>query len=128
MPKTWYSNSHVCSTQKRSWGCQISIMCTALPMPKLPCLYILSFFCLFVWLVGFLTSSSTTRLYRGWAPRQSVRQFYMLPHTRQSERGDHDLCLSRSHYTDMNSTSRERAATAGVEPRTSSPGVAHSTD
>ena len=28
--------------------------------------------CLFVWLVGFLTTSSTTRLYRGWAPRQSV--------------------------------------------------------
>ena len=25
-----------------------------------------------VWLVGFLTSSSTTRLYRVWAPRQSV--------------------------------------------------------
>ena len=25
-----------------------------------------------VWLVGFLTSSSTTRLYRGRAPRQSV--------------------------------------------------------
>ena len=28
--------------------------------------------CLFVWLVGFLTFSSTTRLYRGQAPRQSV--------------------------------------------------------
>ena len=27
---------------------------------------------LFGWLVGFLTSSSTTRLYRGRAPRQSV--------------------------------------------------------
>ena len=27
---------------------------------------------LFVWLVGFLTSSSTSRLYRGRAPRQSV--------------------------------------------------------
>ena len=36
------------------------------------------------WLVGFLTSSSTTRLYRGRAPRQSVRQFYVLPHMRQS--------------------------------------------
>ena len=32
------------------------------------------------WLVGFLTSSSTTRLYRGPAPRQSVWQFYVLPH------------------------------------------------
>ena len=34
---------------------------------------------LFVCLVGFLTSSSTTR-----APRQSVWQFYVLPHMRQS--------------------------------------------
>ena len=36
------------------------------------------------WLVGYLTSPSTTRLYRGRAPRQSVRQFYVLPHMRQS--------------------------------------------
>ena len=36
------------------------------------------------WLVGFLTSSSTTRLYRGRAPRQSVWQFYVLAHMRQS--------------------------------------------
>ena len=36
------------------------------------------------WLVGFLTSSSTTRLYRGRAPRQSVWQFYVRPHMRQS--------------------------------------------
>ena len=40
--------------------------------------------CWFGWLVGFLTSSSTTRLYRGPAPRQSVWQFYVLPHMRQS--------------------------------------------
>ena len=40
--------------------------------------------CLLGWLVGFLTSSSTTRLYRGRAPRQSVWQFYVLPHMRQS--------------------------------------------
>ena len=39
---------------------------------------------LFVCLVGFLTSSSTTRLYRGRAPRQSVWQFYVLPHMRQT--------------------------------------------
>ena len=39
---------------------------------------------LFVCLFDFLTSSSTTRLYRGTAPRQSVWQFYMLPHMRQS--------------------------------------------
>ena len=36
------------------------------------------------WLVGFLTSPSTTRLYRGRAPRQSVWQFNVLPHMRQS--------------------------------------------
>ena len=40
--------------------------------------------CLFVWLVGFLMSPSTTRLYCGRAPRQSVWQFYVLPHMRQS--------------------------------------------
>ena len=35
-------------------------------------------------LFGFLTSSSTTRLYCGRAPRESVWQFYVLPHMRQS--------------------------------------------
>ena len=40
--------------------------------------------------------------------------------THETERGDHDFCLSRSHYTDNDPTSRERAATAGIEPRTSS--------
>ena len=38
----------------------------------------------FVCLFGFLTSLSTTRLYRGRAPRQSVWQFYVPPHMRQS--------------------------------------------
>ena len=41
-------------------------------------------YALFVCLFGFLTSSSTTRLYRGRAPRQRVCQFYVLPHMRQS--------------------------------------------
>ena len=45
---------------------------------------IVGFFFFFFWLVCFLTSSSTTRLYRGWAPRQSVWQFNVLPHMRQS--------------------------------------------
>ena len=40
--------------------------------------------CLIDWLVGFLTSSSNTRPYRGRVPRQSVRQFYVLPQMRQS--------------------------------------------
>ena len=51
--------------------------------------------------------------------------------THETELGDHDFCLSRSHYydyTDTDPTSRERAATAGIEPETSSPGVARSTD
>ena len=46
---------------------------------------VLSYTGLFVWFVGFLTSSSTTRLYRRRAPRQNVWQlFYVLPHMRQS--------------------------------------------
>ena len=82
--------------------------------------------CLFVWLVGFLTSSSTTRLYRGRAPRQE-RLTILRAATHETELGDHDFCLSRSHYTDTDPTCRERAATAGIEPGTSSPGVARST-
>ena len=77
-------------------------------------------------LVGFLTSSSTTRLYRGRAPRQE-RLTILRAATHETELGDHDFCLSRSHYTDTDPTCRERAATAGIEPRTSSPGVARST-
>ena len=42
------------------------------------------FVCLVGWLVGVLKSSSTTRLYRGRASRQSFWQFYVLPHMRQS--------------------------------------------
>ena len=52
-------------------------------------------FCLFVSLVGFLTSSSETRLYRRRAPRQSVWQFYVLPHTRQ--RGETMTPVSAGH-------------------------------
>ena len=48
--------------------------------------------------------------------------------THEAEREDHDFCLSRSHYTDTDPTSRERAGTAGIEPGTSSPGVARSVD
>ena len=46
--------------------------------------------------------------------------------THETELGDHDFCLSPSHYTDTDPTSREREATAGIERRNSSPGVAHS--
>ena len=48
--------------------------------------------------------------------------------TLETELGDHDFCLSRLHYTDTDPTSRERAATAGIESGTSSLGVARSTD
>ena len=82
---------------------------------------------LFVCLVGFLTSSSTTRLYRGRAPRQE-RLTILRAATHETELRDHDFCLSRSHYTDTDPTRRERTATAGIEPGTSSPGVARSTD
>ena len=58
-----------------------------------------SFVCLFGWLVVFLTSSSTTRLYRGRAPRQE-RLTILRAATHETELGDHDFCLSRSHYTD----------------------------
>ena len=78
------------------------------------------------WLVGFLTSSSTTRLYRGRAPRQE-RLTILRAATHETELGDHDFCLSRSHYTDTDPTSGERATTAGIEPGSSSPGVARST-
>ena len=81
---------------------------------------------LFVCLFVFLTSSSTTRLYRGRAPRQE-RLTILRAATHETELGDHDFCLSRSHYTDTDPTCRERAATAGIEPGTSSPGVARST-
>ena len=78
------------------------------------------------WLVGFLTFPSTTRLYRGRAPRQ--RLAILRAATHETELGDHDFCLSRSHYIDTDPTIRERAATAAIEPGTSSPGVALSCD
>ena len=51
---------------------------------RLHLLQTLGFVVWFLVLFGFLTSLSTTRLYRGQAPRQSVRQFYVLLHMRQS--------------------------------------------
>ena len=49
-------------------------------------------YALFVWLVGFLTSSSTTRLYRGRAPRQE-RLTILRAATHEAELGDHDFYL-----------------------------------
>ena len=42
-----------------------------------------------VWLVGFLTSLSTTRLYRGRAPRQE-RLTILRAATHETEQGDRD--------------------------------------
>ena len=36
--------------------------------------------------------------------------------THETELADHDFCLSRSHYTDTDPTSRERTATAESNP------------
>ena len=79
-------------------------------------------FCLVGWLADFLAFSSTTRLYRGRAPK-TERLIILRAATHETELGDHDFCLSRSDYTDTDRISRERAATAGIEPGTSSPGV-----
>ena len=60
-------------------------------------------------------------------PRQSVWQFYVLPHVRQS--GETMISFSAGHIIlTPTQTSRERAATAGIKPGTSWPGVARSTD
>ena len=34
--------------------------------------------------------------------------------TQETEQGDHDSCLSRSHYTDTDPTNKKRAAAAGI--------------
>ena len=70
----------------------------------------------FVCLVGFLTSSSTTRVYLGRALRERERLTILRAATYETERGHHDFCLSRSHYTDIDPTSRGLAATAGTNP------------
>ena len=59
---------------------------------------------------------------------QDWRLTILCAATHKTERGDHDFCLSRSLYTDTHPTNRERAVTAGIGPRTSSPGVARSTN
>ena len=83
-----------------------------------------SLVCLLVWflniLVNYLVISRT-------GPK-TERLTILRAATHETELGDHDFCLSRSHYTDTDTTSRERAATAGIEPGTSSPEVSHPTD
>ena len=54
---------------------------------------------------------------------KTERQTILRAATPETELGDHDFCLSQSHYTDTDPTSRERAATGRIEPRSSSPRV-----
>ena len=79
--------------------------------------------CLFGWFlnvpVNYLAISQT-------GPRIE-RLTILRAATHETELGDHDFCLSPSHYSDTDPTRRERAATAGIKPRTSSPGIARST-
>ena len=56
----------------------------------------------------------TTRLYRRQAPRLTS-DYFTCCHT-ETERGDRDLCLSRSHYTDTDPTSRKRACDSNSRP------------
>ena len=78
-------------------------------------------FCLF----GFFTSSSATRLYHQQVPRLTSDNF-MCCHTRDG--AERPWLLSNPITLYWHRPSRERAATAGIEPTTSSPGVAPSTD
>ena len=71
---------------------------------------------MFVCLFGFLTSSSTTRLYRGRAPRQE-RLTILRAATHETELGDHDFCLSRSHYTDTDPTCKRAGGHSGDRTR-----------
>ena len=64
----------------------------------------------------------------GWFCNVLVNNYAISRTGSETERGDHDLCLSWSHYIDNDPISRAQAATAGIEPRTSSPGVTHFTD
>ena len=59
---------------------------------------------------------------KGFLPKNE-RLTILRAATHETDLGDHDFYLSRSHFTDTDPTSRERAATAGIEPGTSSLGV-----
>ena len=73
----------------------------------------------FVWLVGFLASSSTTMLYRGRAPTQSVSQFYVLPHMRQSWETMNSVSAGHILLTPIHPVGR------GRPQRESNPGPPH---
>ena len=66
-------------------------------------------FCLFGW---FLNASSASKLYRGWVLRMTSDNFTCC-HTRDGA-GRHDFCLTHSHYTDTDPTSRKRESNPGL--------------
>ena len=74
---------------------------------------------MFICLFGFLTSSSTTRLYRGRYPRLTSGSAV----THETERGDHDLCLSRSHVEQYSYDPVVRGSNPGVGGPIIVPGV-----
>ena len=79
------------------------------------------------WLVKFLNVLVNNKAISRTGPK-TERLTMLRAATHETELGDHDFCLSRSHYNNTDPTSRERAVTAGIEPGTSSPGVARSTN
>ena len=81
--------------------------------------YVASWFCLFGWFLNVLVNYEVILR----TDPKTERLRILRAATHETELGDHDFCLSRSHYTDTDPTSRERAAAAGIEPGTSSPGV-----
>ena len=83
--------------------------------------FALCFVCLFGWLVSYRPRQQLGFIADG--PQGRASDNFKCCHT-----CDHDFCLSWSHYTDTDPTSREPAATAGIEPEFSSPGVTRSTD
>ena len=87
-------------------------------------LFIFLFVCLFGWFLNVLVNNWAI----SWTGPKTERLTILRAATHETELGDHDFCLSQSHYTDTDPTSRGRAATAEIEPGTSSPGVARSTD
>ena len=87
-----------------------------------------SFFCLFGWLVGWFLNVLVNHYVISRTGHKTERLTILHAAEHETELGDHDFCLSRSHYTDTDPTSRELVATAGIEPGISSPGAACSTE
>ena len=65
----------------------------------------------FVWFLNVLINYWAI----SWTGPKTERRTILRVATHETELGDHDFCLSRSHYTDTDPTSKERAATAGIE-------------